>query len=211
MNKPAVRWCALITLLLAQILVSCGAAENNSGREKLVWPPVLNAPYPDVEMQTSTGKKVKMSSFKGKVILVEPIGMSCPACQAFVGGERKGGLNGVVPQGGLPSMDSMLMQQGISPQDPRLMRVHMLLYGPTLGAPTLQEAQAWAAHFDFGKRANEVVMFADSSFQNGGSFNMIPGFQLIDKEFILRSDSSGHSPRNNLYTELMPMLKRILN
>lgn len=207
MNKIAWRWCAVLTLLLAQILVSCGAAENTGSKSKLVWPPVLNSSYPDVEMQTVSGKKIKLSSFTGKVILVEPIGMSCPACQAFVGGDKKGGLNGVVPSGGLPSMDTLLTQQGISPQDPRLVRVQMLLYGPTLGAPTLQEAQAWANHFGFGKRPNEVLMFADSSFQNAGSYNMIPGFQLIDRNFILRSDSSGHNPKNNLYNELMPMLK----
>ena len=209
MDKLAFRWCAVITLLIAQILVSCGAAETGNG-QKLVWPPILNSPYPDVEMQTISGKKVKLSSFAGKVILVEPIGMSCPACQAFVGGDKKGGLNGVVPQGGLPSMDSLLAQQGISAQDPRLVRVHMLLYGPTMAAPSLKEAQAWAEHFDFGKRPNEVVVFADSSFQNAGSYNMIPGFQLIDRNFILRSDSSGHNPKNNLYKDLLPLLKRSL-
>ena len=33
---------------------------------------------------------------------------------------------------------------------------------------------------------------------------MVPGFQLVDRRFVLRWDATGHSPRHNLYTELLP-------
>lgn len=33
--------------------------------------------------------------------------------------------------------------------------------------------------------------------QNQASYNMIPGFQLIDQNFILRSDSTGHNPKES--------------
>jgi len=39
---------------------------------------------------------------------------------------------------------------------------------------------------------------------------MIPGFFLIDKDFILRSDSTGHRPKHNLYTQLLPELSVLL-
>lgn len=179
-------------------------------RIKVFWPPVVNQVYPELELCNLSGKKVKLSSYAGKTILLEPIGMSCPACQAFVGGNTKGGMNGVSPQSDLSNVETLLSQQGVSASDPRLVRVQLLLYGPTMNAPTLAEAQAWAKHFDFGRRANEVLLIGDQRYINQFSYNMIPGFQLIDKNFILRCDACGHNPKSNMYTELMPMVKKLL-
>ncbi|MBP7876077.1 hypothetical protein KA012_03740, partial [Candidatus Woesebacteria bacterium] len=78
----------------------------------MYWPPALNTYYPDIEMMSISGKPVRLSSYAGKVILVEPIGMSCPACQAFAGGDRAGGINGVTPQTGAESADKMLTGAG---------------------------------------------------------------------------------------------------
>lgn len=137
--------------------------------------------------------------------------MSCPACQAFAGAGSCGGLNGVSAQPGLPSADSLLSQRGIAAQDPALVRVQLLLYGPNMGVPSLKDGQDWAKHFDFTNRPNEILLIADARFQNQYSFNMIPGFQLIDKNFVLRCDSTGHNPKNDLYRDLLPMLKSMLN
>jgi cytochrome oxidase Cu insertion factor (SCO1/SenC/PrrC family) len=41
------------------------------------WPPKLNEPYPDLHLIDQTGSPTRLSDFKGKVILVEPIGMPC--------------------------------------------------------------------------------------------------------------------------------------
>lgn len=204
-----------ISLASSKAIAGTGApASSTPARStssyKTFWPPVLNQIYPDIELTNIDGKRVKLSSYAGRTILIEPIGMSCPACQAFVGGAQKGGLNGVSPQGGLPSMDKMLSEAGVSPQDNRLVRVQLLLYGPSLQAPSLAEAQAWAKHFDFGKRPNELILLGDKRYINDSSYNMIPGFQLVDKSFVLRSDSTGHSPRNNLYSELVPMVRKVL-
>jgi hypothetical protein len=39
---------------------------------------------------------------------------------------------------------------------------------------------------------------------------MIPGFQLIDRDFVLRYDASGHRPRHDLWRELMPAIPRLI-
>ena len=54
------------------------------------WPPKLNEPYPDLHLVDQDGKLTRLSEFKGKIILVEPIGMPCQACQAFCGGHHVG-------------------------------------------------------------------------------------------------------------------------
>jgi hypothetical protein len=38
---------------------------------------------------------------------------------------------------------------------------------------------------------------------------MIPGFHLIDRDFVLRSDSCGHNPKANLFTDLLPTLRKL--
>ncbi|MBP9090681.1 cytosine permease [bacterium] len=174
------------------------------------WPPVVGRTYPEIELCDLTGKKVKLSSYAGRVILLEPIGMSCPACQAFVGGEKKGGINGVTPQGGTSSLESYLAAAGVSPTDTRVVHVQLLLYGPNLGVPTLAEAQAWAKHFDFGRRSNEVLLVGDQRYINQHSYDMIPGMQLIDKNFVLVCDATGHNPRSSLFGELIPSVSKLL-
>lgn len=119
---------ALCFFFSSTCMQQAAAADAGQTKFRLFWPPVLNNYYPDAEMQTLSGKKVKLSQYAGKVILIEPIGMSCPACQAFAGAGAKGGFSGVAPQEGLQSIDALLSQNGISPQDPRLVRIQILLY-----------------------------------------------------------------------------------
>ena len=42
------------------------------------------------------------------------------------------------------------------------------------------------------------------------SHAMIPGFQLIDRDFVLRFDASGHRPRHDLWRDLMPAIPGLL-
>ncbi len=48
--------------------------------------------------------------------------------------------------------------------------------------------------------------WATPRYVNQVSYKMIPGFQLIDPEFVLRADSTGHHPKHDLFTELLPRL-----
>lgn len=196
---------------LAQAKLQQPAQSKTQGRAvQTFWPPVVGRTYPEIELCDLTGKKVKLSSYAGRVILLEPIGMSCPACQAFVGGEKKGGINGVTPQGGTSSLESYLAAAGVSPTDTRVVHVQLLLYGPNMGVPTLAEAQAWAKHFDFGRRSNEVLLVGDQRYINQHSYDMIPGMQLIDKNFVLVCDATGHNPRSSLFSDLIPSVSKLL-
>lgn len=201
---------SLSLALVFGVVILSSNAPAYAQQFKTYWPPQLNNYYPEVELMSLSGRKVKLSSFAGRVLLIEPVGMSCPACQAFVGASARGGYDGVTPQPGMRSIDQLLTENGISPSDSRLVRVQLLLYSMKMGAPSLQEAQAWAKHFGFGQRSNEVVLIGDSRYVNSASYDMIPGFQLVDRRFVLRSDSTGHQPKNDLYKELLPLLKSTL-
>jgi hypothetical protein len=177
------------------------------------WPPRKGAPYPDVELQDHTGRAVKISDFRGKVVLVEPIGMNCPGCQAFVGGHGpRGPYGGGRPQPGIQSIEELLEEYGETKlDDPGLVHVHLLLYDmSSRRAPTLADAKAWAEHWGLDEQPNAVVLRGNPNYVCKASYDLVPGFQLIDAQGVLRSDSTGHHAQDDLYRELLPMVRPLL-
>jgi len=75
----------------ATLLSSCGSetssspvllsslspqASSTSAALPFPWPPTRGESYPDVALLDHRGEQVQLSSFKGKVLLVELIGMT---------------------------------------------------------------------------------------------------------------------------------------
>lgn len=192
------------TILLVVALAVCFTAPVSS---KESWPPVLNMPYPDLKLMNQDGKMTQLSQFKGKLIIVEPIGMSCQACNAFADSNGAGGFAGQSQQKGLPSFHKLIKDYGrVQFPNPDIVVVHLLLYDRGMKPPSLKDAKAWADHFGLKTYNNEYVLVGKKQHQ---VYELVPGFQLIDRDFRLVSDSTGHHPRNDLYRHLMPMLGRL--
>lgn len=200
-----------LTTVLTAVVASIFLAYRSLHAD-IHWPPALGKPFPDIELIDQTGRKVKMSSFQGKVILVEFIGMNCPACQAFSGAFDRGSFKNIHPQKGLESIEKLFPKYagGLSLNDDRIVFVQILLYSMTMDAPTEHDAKKWAQHFQLDRSKNQVVLAGNKALLGQASFNLIPGFQLLDKNLIVRSDSTGHHPRHNLYTELLPLVATVL-
>lgn len=188
-----------------------GLSHNSSDVQ---WPPQLNQRYPDLTLTDLNGELVKLSSLHagGKVLLIEPVGLSCKACQAFAGGHRVGGLFGHAPQPGLRSMSEYIKLYGRSGdlKNENLVMVQILFYGPDGDnrCPTLAEARQWAKHFQRFS-PNTVFLLADESLIGPDTRKMIPGFQLVDKQFVLRSDA-GNPPRQDVFKTLIPQISTVL-
>jgi len=199
-----------IILILILLFSGCTAVAEQSDPSE--YPPViLGQSYPDMKLIDLQGRHVKLSQFKGKVILVELIGMPCQACQAFSGGHRTGGFRGVKPQPNIPDIERLLVDYArIRADHPDLQIVQILLYSMEMAHPTLEDGRAWAMHFGLQNKSNFSVLVPTSSLISNRTYRMIPGFHLIDQNFIFKSDSSGHRPKHNLYTELLPMLGKLV-
>jgi hypothetical protein len=192
--------------------VAAAVTPAQPGRIPAMWPPRVGEPYPDLELVDQTGQLVRLSSFKGSVLLIEPVGMNCPACQSFAGAHRLGPYEGIQPQGGLPSIEELVPQyaRGVSLSDDRIVYVQLLLYSMTMDAPTPEDARKWAKHFRADRAKNHIVLAGTKEFIGQASYDMIPGFQLVDRDFILQVDATGHRPRHNLFTQLLPAIPRLL-
>ena len=180
-----------------------------------IWPPRVGERYPNLRLLNSLGERIALESLAGKIILVEPIGMDCPACNAFAGANRRGssGFRGVKPQAGMPSIEEMLEKYagGVSLSDDGIALVHLLLYRPGRdGPPSVEMARLWAKHFGIEESENMLILVSEPYLIGPASYNMIPGFQLIDADFVLRFDSSGHHPTHDLWRELLPAIPSLV-
>lgn len=177
------------------------------------WPPHTGEIFPDILLRDIDGHEVRLSDYRGKVIILEPIGMTCAACNAFAGGHEKGGFGGTQPQQGLDAFEYYLYRYGNGARldHPDIILIQMLLYNLSLKAPSPEEGRLWAEHFGLLDRPNTVVLVGGSDMQNNASYKMIPGFFLIDKQFRLRADGTGRDGgKQNIYTELLPMIPSLL-
>ncbi|MBI2480030.1 MAG: hypothetical protein HYV60_15785, partial [Planctomycetia bacterium] len=110
------------------------------------------------------------------------------------------------------SIESYAEQFGhVRLDDERIVRVQLLLFNQEMQAPSQAEATAWAEHFQMRRSRNEIVLVGTPSMATKASRDLIPGFQLIDQRFILRADSTGHTPADNLYTKLLPQIRKLLD
>ncbi len=198
-------------LLVALVATGCGEAISQTVLPS-PWPPRIGATYPDLELVNRAGETLRLSQFRGKVILVEPVGMSCPACNAFAGGNNGiGGYRGLRPQEGVPSIEKLLERKarGVKLTDPDLVLVQIIFYDYEMEAPDVQDARDWARHFAISpKEARVVIPSAD--LRSPATYDLIPGFHLIDRDFILRYDAAGHHPRDDLWSELLPAIPGLL-
>ena len=127
------------------LLALAGAVTFNSDRVLSVVPAVTGLPhsnvawprvgdeYADLELFNLEGEPVRMSQYRGKVLLIEAIGMPCAACQAFSGAHELGGFGGIQPQPGLQSFERYFQQYAgdASLSDERLVFIQILFYGPS--------------------------------------------------------------------------------
>lgn len=175
------------------------------------WPPEKNRTYPDLELVDQNGNVTRLSDFRGKVILLEPVGIPCQACVAFSGGHTAGPFEGVVPQPGLQAIDEYARQYArIRLDDERIVHVQLLLFNHDMEAPTEEQVKAWAEHFKLSRAKNRIVLAGTPSMATKASRDLIPGFQLIDKDFVLRANSTGDEPQDNLYTKLLPLMRKLV-
>ena len=123
-----------------------------------------------------------------------------------------GGYGRTKPPKGIPSIEELLRQYagGVSLSSGKIVLVQVILYSESMKAPSAQDVQKWAQHFKLNRSKNCVVLAGTPELVNSESYKMIPGFQLVDRDFILRADSTGHKPRHNLYTELLPLIPKLL-
>ncbi len=178
------------------------------------WPAKMNKPYPEIELIDQDGNEFKLSSLKGKVVIVSFIDMSSPISQAQFGAALSG------PFGFTTQVDKMVytfddvLRKELGgdftlPHDD-VVELGIIVYTQDGGQASVDDAKSWADHFDLSSEDGEIVAVPKKDIRGEESDKIITGFQLIDKNHILRVDSSGPNPKHNLRMTLVPLLPKLL-
>jgi len=111
----------------------------------------------------------------------------------------------------MPCLDDAARDYGrVSLDDEGIVTVHLLLYGVDRQAPSLADARDWAEHFGLDERPNNIVLVGDQRMLGSATLRMIPGLQVVDRNFELRYDSAGNASPHDLWTETWPGVKSLL-
>ena len=204
---------SFLTLSIVAGLATAHAAR--AAQPAFVWPPALGASYPDLQLPATGGTSRSLADLKGKVIVVEMIGMNCPACQSWAGARTKGAFQGVTPQENLePISETFPRYSGVSLDDPRIVYVQMLLFNMQMKAPDARDVKLWNDHFNRGRAHPPIVITASPEMLQPryyeATYGLVPGFQVIDKKGVLRYDATGDHPRENLWRDVLPHIRALL-
>lgn len=195
---------------LPALILLAAACAGDSPAPATAWPPALGQPFPDLSALDHRGQRVQLSSLRGKVLVIAPIVMSSPACIAYWGGHRHGAFEGRAAQDGLEALESYFPDYaGVELAHPDIAVVQLLLFNAAMQPPTVQDAMRWHRHFQLAARPNHHVLIAPEALRTAAAAS-VPGFWLVDRDFALVMDATGHRPRHNLYTDLMPAVQKLL-
>jgi hypothetical protein len=80
-----------------------------------------------------------------------------------------------------------------------------------MNTPGVADARAWAEHFGLADRPNARVLLGDDRYKaHQATYDMVPGFYLVDRDGTLLLDATGHHPADSLYADVAPRVAALL-
>ena len=175
------------------------------------WPPVCGKAFPQFDLFDHADKRFSFDNLRGKPTVIEFISMTCAGCQAFSGGNEFGPYGGLASQSNLESFETYFQRytDGLDLYSGEVNYVVVVVYNDKLESPTAQDLSDWRTHFHIDVHDNAHVV-SSAELASGDTLKMIPGFMLLDRDQTIVFDSTGHSPKHDLYTELLPGVRALL-
>lgn len=177
------------------------------------WPPVENRCYPDMELVNQDGTMTRLSNLAGKIIIVQHVAMNCPVSQALSGAndKNKKAFGLCFPTRTVKKFTNTLTEfTGLESRNSEIVFVQIIYYNMEGLSPSLNDAKEWAEHFNLKISNNQYVLVANKRMRGEKSKLLIPGFHLIDRAYVLRSDCAGPLAPRNIYNHFFPILSSLM-
>lgn len=177
------------------------------------WPPHMNSEYPDFEVIDQEGNQFKVSTLKGKVILIEMIDMMNPVSLSY-NGAKEHGLIGKAESFDEyeDSLPIAIKENGTGSfvlPNPEVIVLKLIIYNQDGTQPNSLDAENWANYYRLTKEDNYIVAVPVKDFRGDESKKIVPGYQLIDRDFNLRVDAAGPAPKHNFKMSLIPHIGKL--
>lgn len=177
---------------------------------KVRWPPLVGEPFPNLELQALNGKTVNLAELRGEVWLLEFVRMANPASQAFAGAGKRGAFRKARYQRNLKSIREYLKEYGggLRIGSPRFLYIQIFLYGFDTRPPSTELVREWKKHF---AQPVDFALIGRKELLSAATVEHIPGFFLVDRDLTVLADSTGITPQDSLYFEVLPRLAQLLS
>ena len=177
------------------------------------WPAGMNAEYPDFEVIDQEGNQFSISSLKGKVILVEIVDMMNPVSLSY-NGAAEYGLFGKAESAdqyevSLAKTIEKQTQGSFSLPNEEVIVLKLIVYNQEGTQPSAIDAENWANFYRLKKEDNYFVVVPAKDFRSDETDKIVPGYQLIDRDFNLRVDAAGPAPKHNFKMSLIPRIPKL--
>ena len=182
-------------------------AEVLKSQEEAPWPPQLGYHYPEILFLTANGEKKAFADFKGRPILVEYVSMKSSSSQALAGANEKGSFSSIPLNRNFQSLELYFPSYAGGINAGQIGLVQILLVNSRGGAVALADAQAWAKHFELEARGRTVLV-GTSVLLRGEASQLLGGFQLLDKNLVVRGDATGERSKT-LFSQVFPLIPRL--
>ena len=86
----------------------------------------------------------------------------------------------------------------------------LILYNQEGTQPSAADAENWANYYRLKTSDNFIVAVPANDFRGEESDKIVPGFQLVDRDFNLRVDAAGPTPKHDFKMSLIPLIQKLL-
>lgn len=181
--------------------------EVYQAQDQASWPPQIGQQFPVMPMLSPTLEKRMTDSLRGRVTLIEYASMRSPATQALAGSGERGPYGAVNTYASLKVLESYFPTYSAGVQAGEVNRVQILMVDlrSQIVSPAL--AKAWSDHFELETKHGRIVLIASAALLQGSGSELIGGFQLLDKNMIVRGDATGARSKT-LFSGLFPLMIR---
>lgn len=178
-------------------------------QDQVSWPPEEGQPFPVMPLLSPTLEKRMTESFRGRVTLIEYAAMTSPVTQALAGSNDRGPYGAVAMSPSFKRLEQYFPDYsgGIQAGDINRVQILMTDLRSQIVSPAL--AQAWSEHFELESKHGRTVLIASAALLQGTGAELIGGFQLLDKNMIVRADAT-RTRSKTLFSVLFPLLPRLV-
>lgn len=175
------------------------------------WPPSVGRGFPEISLTDHAGEPFSMIKLRGRPVLVELGAMTCVGCEALSGAAKYGGFGGMRVSPEYGSLEEYARTYGgVNLFGGEVAFVQIIAYNLSLNPPTPSQLADWRRHFHLNEHPEAYVVGGGAALASGVTYRMIPGVLLLDREGIVRVDSTGDTPKQDLFRELLPELGRMV-
>ncbi|RMG41610.1 MAG: hypothetical protein D6719_08165 [Candidatus Dadabacteria bacterium] len=176
------------------------------------WPPHLNSVYPRLVLPTLAGKRFPLERLKGRPFIVEYADARSPVSQGLAGVNMFRPIFGVSPNISIQPIASYFKRYtgGITISSPDFIYVHILLTGPDGKAPTRDVLRHWVSHFRLKRGPNHIILGGHPDLLTYNVRKIAPGFQVIDRNFVVRASATGIPGDQVIKGTILPELSHII-